>query len=135
MLKTAPNDDMLAAVQEYAPGYMYMPIYMEQDTATAKIEHMNINFVGAEVVVENEKSPVVQEEYIQKMKKKNLILWGNGVLYNEKIPLAGGHSDDISMIDSPDLGWGWLAKKGFGIIQTDWAVQCYQYLKSIGLSK
>ncbi|NLJ65234.1 MAG: glycerophosphodiester phosphodiesterase family protein [Christensenellaceae bacterium] len=134
LLKTAPTDDMLMAVQEYAPTFMYMPIYIENDTATEKIEQMNIHFVGAELVFETEQSPVIQDEYISYMKHKNLILWGNGVLYSELVPLAAGHSDDVSMIDSPDLGWGWLAKKGFDIIQTDWAPQCYSYLQQEGYS-
>jgi glycerophosphoryl diester phosphodiesterase len=135
LLKTAPTDEMLDAVETFAPDYMYMPIYMEQDSKTEKIEHMNIHFVGAELVFETEQSPVIQNDYITIMKQKKLMLWGNGVLYNERIPLAAGHSDDISMIESPELGWGWLAKKGFDIIQTDWATQCCQYLKQIGFSK
>lgn len=135
LLKSAPTNEMLEAVQAYAPEYMYMPIYMERDSATEKIEHMNIHFVGAELVFESEQSPVIQDEYINAMKQKKLMLWGNGVLYNEKIPLAAGHSDDVSMIESPAFGWGWLAQKGFDIIQTDWAVQCCQYLKQIGFSK
>lgn len=135
LLKTAPTDELLEAVQAYASNYMYMPIYMECDTATEKIERMNIHFVGAELVFQTEQSPVVQDEYMSLMKQKNIILWGNGVLYDEKIPLAAGHSDDVSMIESPGAGWGWLAEKGFDIIQTDWAIQCYQYLKQAGYSK
>ena len=134
LLKTAPTMEMLESVEKYASEYMYMPIYMEEDTMTETIEKMNINFVGAELVFKTEQSPVIQDAYIESMKKKGLVLWGNGVLYNWKVPLAAGHSDDVSMMANPDEGWGWLAKKGFGIIQTDWAVQCVQYLKEKGLS-
>lgn len=129
LLKTAPTPEMLAAVKSYAPDYMYMPIYMEKDTATETIEQKNINFVGAELVFATEQSPVAQANYIQAMRDKGLVLWGNGVLYNEKVPLAAGHSDDVSMMGDPDAGWGWLVKHGFSIIQTDWAVQCTSWLK------
>ena len=132
LLKTAPAPEMLAAVEAYAPDYMYMPIYMEKDTATAIIEQKSINFVGAELVFATEQSPVAQTNYIQAMRDKGLVLWGNGVLYNEKVPLAAGHSDDVSMMDDPDAGWGWLVKHGFSIIQTDWAVQCSSWLKKNG---
>lgn len=132
LLKTAPTPTMLAAVETYASEYMYMPIYMEEDTATEAIEKMNIRFVGAELVFATEQSPVIQEGYIHKMRNKGLVLWGNGVLYNEKVPLAAGHSDDVSMMGNPEDGWGWLAGRGFGIIQTDWAAQCAAWLQSAG---
>lgn len=130
LLKTAPTQDMLEAVEAFAPDYMYMPVYGEEDTATRQIEGMNIRFVGAELVFRSEQSPVVQDAYMEAMKKKGLVLWGNGILFNEKVPLAAGHSDDVSMLENPDDGWGWLARKGFEIIQTDWAAQCSQYLKA-----
>lgn len=132
LLKTAPDPALLKAVETVASQYMYMPIYMEKDTATDAIEQMNIRFVGAELVFATEQSPVAQESYIQMMRNKGLVLWGNGVLYNEKVPLAAGHSDDVSMMGDPKAGWGWLADRGFGIIQTDWAQQCVTWLLNTG---
>ena len=49
------------------------------------------------------------------------------------MPLAGGHSDDISLLEDPAQGWGWLAQKGFDIIQTDWAMHCVNYLRENNL--
>ncbi len=129
LLKSDPACDLLEEVESCAPEYMYLPIYMERDTATEQILHRNINLVGAELVFETEASPVALEEYIDSMRKKGLVLWGNSLLYNEKVPLAGGHSDDVSMLGQPEKGWGWLAEKGFGIIQTDWAFQCAAWLR------
>lgn len=129
LLKNAPDEKVLKIVEETAPEYMFMPIYMEEDTATEKIERMKINFVGAELVFQSENSPVIQEAYLDKMLKKGMTLWGNAVLYNYRIPLSAGHTDDCSLLEHPDQGWGWLAEKGFGIIQTDWTYQCCQYLK------
>lgn len=135
LLKNAPIPAVLKAVEEVAPEYMFMPIYMEEDTASELIENMNINFMGAELVFKTEQSPVAQPEYMEKMKKKGLTLWGNAVLYNYKVPLSAGHTDDVSMIQNPDLGWGWLAEHGFDIIQTDWTYQCCKYLKDKGYNK
>lgn len=135
LLKTAPTQAMLEAVEACAPDYMYMPIYKEEDTATARLEGMNIRFVGAELVFKSEQSPVIQEAYLEAMREKGLVLWGNGVLYSERVPLAAGHSDDVSMMGNPDDGWGWLARRGFGIIQTDWALQCCQYLRDAGFAR
>lgn len=134
LLKTAPTSDILSAVEHYAPQYMYMPVYKERDTATALIEHMDIHLVGAELVFASESSPIAQEGYITDMRKKGFALWANSLLYSEKVPLAGGHSDDISLMVDPNAGWGWLARRGFNIIQTDWTAQCASWLRRTGFA-
>lgn len=134
LLKHAPIPSVLKIIEDVAPDYMFMPIYMEEDNASEIIEKMNINYIGAELVFKTEESPVIQPEYIESMKKMGKTLWGNAVLYNYKIPLSAGHTDDVSMIDDPDKGWGWLVDHGFDIIQTDWTYQCCKYLKDRGIN-
>ena len=134
LLKHAPIPSVLKIIEDVAPNYMFMPIYMEEDNASEIIEKMNINYIGAELVFKTEESPVIQPEYIESMKKRGKTLWGNAVLYNYKIPLSAGHTDDVSMIDDPDKGWGWLVDHGFDIIQTDWTYQCCKYLKDRGIN-
>lgn len=134
LLKHAPIPSVLKIIEDVAPDYMFMPIYMEEDNVSEIIEKMNINYIGAELVFKTEESPVIQPEYIESMKKRGKTLWGNAVLYNYKIPLSAGHTDDVSMIDDPDKGWGWLVDHGFDIIQTDWTYQCCKYLKDRGIN-
>ncbi len=134
LLKHAPIPSVLEIIEDVASDYMFMPIYMEEDNASEIIEKMNINYIGAELVFKTEESPVIQPEYIESMKKRGKTLWGNAVLYNYKIPLSAGHTDDVSMIDDPDKGWGWLVDHGFDIIQTDWTYQCCKYLKDRGIN-
>lgn len=135
LLKNAPTKEVLKTVEEVAPDYMFMPIYMENDTASEMIESMNINYMGAELVFSTENAPVIQPEYIEAMHKKGRTLWGNAVLYNYKVPLSAGHTDDVSMMKDPALGWGWLVEHGFDIIQSDWTYQCCQYLKDSGVNR
>ena len=90
---------------------------------------MNINYVGAELVFSTEESQVAQDDYIRKMQRSGKILWANSLVYDYKVPLTAGHNDNISLIQSPDMGWGWLIDKGFEIIQTDWIKQCEIYIK------
>ncbi|MBQ1216649.1 MAG: glycerophosphodiester phosphodiesterase, partial [Clostridia bacterium] len=40
-----------------------------------------------------------------------------------------------SLLQDPSVGWGWLADRGFDIIQTDWLMQCDTYLKQTGRRK
>ncbi len=130
LLKSDPSDKSLQMVETYASNYEYMPIFMEDDCASEKIEQMNINYIGAELVFKSEASSIAQDEYIEKMHKKGKILWANSLVYASKVLLAAGHNDDISLIEDPDKGWGWLADKGFDIIQTDWTYHCVQYLRN-----
>lgn len=135
LLKHEPIPGILKIIEELAHDYMFMPIYMEEDIGSEMIERMNINYIGAELVFKTEQSPVVQPEYIEKMKRNGKTLWGNAVLYNYMIPLSAGHTDDVSLIETPDKGWGWLVDHGFDIIQTDWTYQCCKYLKDRGVNK
>lgn len=129
LLKNAPDDDSLKVVETFAPDYMFMPIFKEIDDKSEMIEKMNINYIGAELVFASENSPVAQDVYMEKMHRAGRILWGNALEYNHKIPLAAGHCDNLSLITDPDKGWGWLMDKGFDIIQTDWTVQCGNYVR------
>ena len=130
LLKSDPSDASLKLVETYASTVNYMPVYMEKDTASEKIEKMNINYVGAELVFESENSAIAQDSYLEMMHRKGKFLWANSLLYSSRVKLSAGHNDDISVTGHPDKGWGWLADKGFDIIQTDWTHHCVSYLKS-----
>lgn len=43
---------------------------MEEDVASEKIENMNINYIGAELVFKSESSSIAQDSYIDMMHKK-----------------------------------------------------------------
>ena len=60
------------------------------------------------------------------------LLWGNAILYNYRVPLSAGHSDDAALLRDPDFGWGWFVDEGFDIIQTDWTLAMDLYLKNCG---
>ena len=130
LLKSDPSDASLKLVETYASTVNYMPVYMEKDTASEKIEKMNINYVGAELVFESENSAIAQDSYLEMMHRKGKFLWANSLVYSSRVKLSAGHNDDISVTGHPDKGWGWLADKGFDIIQTDWTHHCVSYLKS-----
>lgn len=129
ILKCPPLKANLEETQRYAPEYMYMPIIKEEDTCSSILESMNIRYIGAELVFAEETAPVAQDSYIRSMHEKELLLWGNAIIYNSMVNLSAGHHDDCSILESPERGWGWLAKKGFDIIQTDWPGQLRQYLE------
>lgn len=130
LLKSDPSETSLQMVETFAPSYDYMPIFMEEDLASPRIEKRNIHYIGAELVFQDDSSPIAQDSYIEKMKQSGKLLWVNSLIYASKVRLAAGHDDDLSMTGNPEEGWGYLVDKGFTIIQTDWTHHCCQFLKN-----
>ena len=62
------------------------------------------------------------------MHRKGLLIWANAIVYNEQDVISAGHTDDVSLTEDPDLGWGWLIRKKVDIIQTDWPLMVRQYI-------
>ena len=128
VVKTAIKDKYIKELLRYAPDLMFMPIVRNRDDITDELIAKGINCIGAEVLFEKEDEPVASDEYIKSMHDKGLIVFGNAIVYNKNDVIAAGHSDDNSFVVSPDYGWGWLADKGFDIIQTDFCPLVSKYL-------
>lgn len=125
----ATKPETFKIIEEIAPDMMFMPIIKaETMEAATQLEHMNINYVAAELVFPTEDSPLLEEGYIRSHHKAGRLLWVNTILYNCQKPLSGGHTDDVAVMGDPDKGWGWNIEKGFDIIQTDWTMALREYL-------
>lgn len=130
LMKAPGNMEYAQAMEQLAPDMMFMTICKQEDTVTEALEKMDINLVGVELVFATDDSPLVDDAYIQAQHDKGRLLWCNTILYNYLKPLSGGHTDDISVTEDPDKGWGWVVEKGFDIIQTDWTLALRQYLQN-----
>lgn len=136
ILVKAKLDTMdIATIEELAYGLCFMPIVEEEDNGFEFFAGRKIRYVGAEVWFTSDMSPVAQPEYIEKMHEAEKIIWVNAVVFSYKRMLAAGHTDDVSILGNPEQGWGWLADRGFDIIQTDWLMQCDAFLKQTGRRK
>ena len=132
LIKTANKPEYLDAVEKYAPDLYYMSVVTDEDHTHEQMKQRNINYVGAEVLFKNENAPVASKEYIDMMHREGKIVWVNALVYDYRAVLAAYHNDDISMIEDPEKGWGWLADRGFDIIQTDFLYPCKQFLENTG---
>lgn len=132
LIKTANVPECLDAVEKYAPDLYYMSLVSQEDTTHEELKKRNINYVGTEVLFADESDPVASREYIDAMHADGKIVWVNALVYYYKTVLAAGHNDDISMLEDPEKGWGWLADRGFDLIQTDFALPCRQFLERTG---
>jgi glycerophosphoryl diester phosphodiesterase len=92
----------------------------------------NINYIGAEVLFDNENSELCSDEYIAKMHADGKLVWVNSIIYDCRAQLAARHSDDTAISGDCEFGWGWLADKNFDIIQTDWTLALRLFLENTG---
>ena len=133
--KSFPADECIELLEQVAPDIPYLPFIWNEDDYTDELLKRKIRFIGIEAHFSDDDSEVANAEYLNKMHKQNLIVWANAIVYNYKTVESAGHTDDISVTGNPDAGWGWLAKRGFDIIQTDWVLPMRVYLKDNNLLK
>lgn len=130
IVKTYLEEDALREVEKFAPDLMFMPMVRHKDESTEMLLKRNINLIGNEVLFDRETDDVISDAYIAEMHRKGLLIWANAIVYNEKDVISAGHTDDVSLTEDPDLGWGWLIRKKVDIIQTDWPLMLKQYIDS-----
>ena len=105
-------------------------IIEHKDEITGEMLKRPLNYVGVEALFSDDSEPIAAKEYVDEMHGKNLIVWGNAIVYDINDVIAGGHNDDISAAGNPDDGWGWLIDRGYDIIQTDWTMMLKAYMRS-----
>ena len=132
IVKSSLSDNVLNVLEEIAPDLAFMPTVANEFPRHEEMMKRNINYIGAEVLFKNEDAEVASEKFIEMMHRDGKLVWVNSIIYNVKDQLSGGHSDDTALTVSPEYGWGWLADKGFDLIQTDWTLMMIEYLKSTG---
>lgn len=130
IVKTNTDEKSLAAVKQYAPDLMFMPMVRSEDTVTDGLIAAGVNVIGAEILFRDEDAPCIQPEYVADMHRRGLLLWANAIIYNEDDVISAHRTDDCSLTESPDAGWGWLIDRGMDFIQTDWLLMLERYIHS-----
>lgn len=134
LVKTSPKKEYFDIIEEYAPDVQYMVIVRENaDEIHRELLRRKINYMGQELLFTTEESPLCSPEYLDQLRKDNILSWANAIVYSYKSVLAAGHSDDTALCESMDKGWGWLARRGFDFIQTDWPLMLKTYLEEQNL--
>lgn len=130
LVKSKPSEKVSSLLEALAPEIPYMPIVKGNEHSFHEmLLKRNINYVGVETVFSDDNSYLATEEFIDKMHRDGILVWANSIIFSHKVQLAGGHSDDTALTVSEDVGWGWLADRGFDMIQTDWPMMLIDYLK------
>ena len=132
LIKTDCKPEYLDAVEEYAPDIPFMGITRGGLDIHEELMRRRLRYVGLETLFESEDAENASGRFIQHLHSDGKIVWVNAIVYNDKVVLAGGHNDDTSLSEDPELGWGWLADRGFDLIQTDFVYQCRRFLEETG---
>lgn len=132
IVKTPLKEEFLQQVEQYAPDLMFCAVAWHKDEITEKLLKRNINLVAIEALFDKESDEIISDEYIRWMHDRQLLVWVNSIVYNEAEVISAGHTDDISLTESPELGWGWLVGKHVDFIQTDWLLSLRAYLEKRG---
>ena len=129
IVKSSPTDKGFEILKELAPDIPYFAVVSGSHPLHEVLMNSNVNYVGVEVNFKQEDSEVASHEFIEKMHHDGKLVWANAIVFDYKRQLAAGHSDDTAICGDPEKGWGWLARRGFDLIQTDWTGMLVQYLK------
>ncbi|MBR5012135.1 MAG: glycerophosphodiester phosphodiesterase family protein [Clostridia bacterium] len=119
-------------VEKIAPDLALIPMLRSKDRLTEYALEKNVNYIGVEALFETDNDEIVSDNYIEKMHKRGLMLYGNPIVYSETANISAGHTDDCALTRDIDKGWGWFVDKKFDIIQTDWCLMLKNYLKGRG---
>ncbi len=133
LVKSDPAPEVLRVLAEVAPELPFMPIVRDTHPLHATLMASGLNYVGAEVLFTSEDVEVASDTFMDRMHRDGKLMWGNAIIYNYKRQLSAGHSDDTAICGDPEAGWGWLARHGFDLIQTDWPIMVHNYLDGCGL--
>ena len=129
IVKTNTDKETLEKVRKYASDFMFMPLVWGNDTVSEELISQGVNLIGVEILFDKESLPCISDEYIAKMHERGLLIWMNSIIYDESAVISAHHTDDISLYDSPEKGWGWMVDKGADFIQTDWLLMVKRYLR------
>ncbi len=132
VVKSSPSEKVLSVLEEVAPDIPFMPIVRDTHPLHKELMKKKIRYVGAEVLFRSEDVEVASREFIDMMHRDGKLVWANAIIYNYREQLSAGHSDDRSLTENPADGWGWLARQGFDLIQTDWVQMAREYLIQTG---
>ena len=124
----------LKALSDHPVKYMFMPICYNMADVEAALAYEGLNVVGCELIAATPEDELFSDEAIAYIHSKGLYTWVNAIElgelkmdYSPRPTLYGGLNDDVSVIESPDKGWGKLMDKKIDVIQTDWPALLYAY--------
>ena len=131
LVKARPTKEMLSIVEEYCADMPYMAIIREEEELEG-LRGKSLRHVGNEVLFATDSAAVASPRFIEKCHREGKLVWCNSIVYDYTKVIAGGHSDDLAMQGDMEESWGWIADRGFDLIQTDFVLEARLFLEETG---
>lgn len=131
LVKTGVRDSLLDIIEAHCSDMPYMAIIKHEDERKQLLGR-NLNFVGTEVLFKDDDAYIASEEYIEKCHAAGEVVWCNSIVYNYRAVIAADHTDDRAMCGDPEGSWGWIADRGFDLMQTDRVIDAALFLEKTG---
>lgn len=131
LVKTSPKEESLDILEKYCPRLPYMAMVREPEQIQRALER-DLNYIGSEVLFETEEHPFASLEFIRQEHEAGRLVWCNAIVYDYRCVLSAGHNDDNSVLEGPEAGWGWIADRGYDLMQTDWVGMADRWLRETG---
>jgi glycerophosphoryl diester phosphodiesterase len=129
ILKSPANVELLECLEESGKSILYMPIvYKPEDLKLA--QNRKIRMIAAEIIFDSKDNLLVAPEMIDQYHRDGLLVWANAITLNDWTNLCAHCDDNNSVMFGPDEYWGWLIRRGFDILQTDWPLLLKTYVQS-----
>ena len=129
IMKSNIKPEFLSQMEAYAPDIPFMALLKSYEQMEM-LDQYKLNLQALEVIFPTLEEKSVSPEAIKYFHDRGLLLWANAIVYDYKIELSGGLTDDISLLKGGEAGWGKLVDMGFDIIQTDFTAELAQFLKN-----
>ena len=127
LVKAPPKASFLDVVEEFCSDMPYMTIIHDEQELEL-LRGRKLRFVGSEVIFSNDTARVASQEFIEQCHARGEVVWCNSIVYNYRSVIAGGRSDDRAVMGDEEGSWGWIADRGFDLMQTDWVLAAASFL-------
>ncbi len=124
------KNKVLDALKEY-PEAWFMPIcknFAAYETALKECAERGIDIKGFEIIFKRADDEFLSDGFIEKEHEAGRFLWVNSIHLNGRPDMCFDHGDNYALFGDADEHWGFLAEKGYDVIQTDWPDALVKYL-------
>lgn len=131
LVKTKVREDLLDIIAAHCADMPYMAIIRNPEELSLLQAH-GIDPVGYEVLFSEDSAAVASPEFIENTHSQGKLMWCNAIVYDYRTVIAGTHTDDRAVCGDPEGSWGWIADRGFDLMQTDHVLEAALYLEKTG---
>lgn len=120
LVKCVPTRQRIEALAAHGTKFPFLPIVTSVAQVQELVDLPELNTVGAELICAEPDGGLLDAATIAHLHSLGLFCLANAEVLGEAEDLAGGFDDAVSVLSSPEAGWGTLVDRGIDVVLTDW---------------